>query len=280
MLTVDKFDPASLFPPFEGSLPAALRTSGELVLWEFHSLQRNTYSTERFLSGDPSRPDAVLRTIPVKNEFPLRFEANSAELVRYCANHALGLASDSEAAIAVDLVQSALSEIIQPHPFLWSAVSELVWRCHIVCAQDDDYDVSFSNPTIPFSVFISAPARNDRRSILRVAESLVHETMHLLLTLFELCCPLIDTASSWSMYSPWKREDRPAQGILHAMYVFYVIRWMWQQVALATPNEVDREFALRRIVEINGEMLSVRAFEDSPALTESGKLFLQWAFTR
>jgi HEXXH motif-containing protein len=260
-------------------LPAALRVSGERVLLEFHSLHRNTYSTERFLSGTPSKPDTVLRTIPVRNGSPLHLEANSGELARYCAKHALKLASDATTAIAVDIVQSALSEVIQPHPFLWSAVSELVWRCHVVCAQDDDYDVSFSDPTVPFSVFISVPTRDDRRSILRVAESLVHETMHLLLTHFELCCPLIDTTSSWSMYSPWKREERPAQGILHAVYVFYVIRWMWQQVALATRSEFDRNFAVRRIVDINEEILSVHAFEGSPALTESGSLFLRRAFT-
>src|SRR5580698_7782137 len=98
MLTAHKFDPASLFPPFNGSLPAALRLSGERVLLEFHSLERDTYSTERFLSGALSNSNAVLRTIPVANGFPLHFEANSAELVRYCAKHALGLASDSDIA--------------------------------------------------------------------------------------------------------------------------------------------------------------------------------------
>jgi HEXXH motif-containing protein len=279
MPTTHKFDPVGLFPPFAGALPNTLRMSGERVLFEFHSLQRDTYSTERFLTGDPSASLTVFRNIPVENGSLLHFERNSLELVRYCKQNGLELAKDTDTAIAVDLVQSAFSEVIKPYPFLLSAVSELVWRCHIICAQDDDYDVSFSDPTIPFSIFISVPARNDRRFILRVAESLVHETMHLLLTLFELSCPLIDTTSTWSMYSPWKRQERPAQGILHAVYVFYVIRWMWQQFAQAARSDQDRDFALRRVVEINEEMLSVRAFEDSPALTESGSFFLRRAFT-
>jgi hypothetical protein len=278
MLAAPKLDPASLFPPFEGSLPTVLRLSAECALLGFHSLTRDTYSTDRFLSGASSKCDAVLKTIPVGNGLLLHFEASSPELLRYCAQHALILASDADTAIAIDLVQAALSEVIQPHPFLWCAVSEIVWRCHIVLAHDDDYDVSFSDPTIPFSVFISVPARGDRRSILRVAESLVHEAMHLQLTLFESCCPLIDTASSWSMYSPWKQQDRPAQGILHGLYVFYVIRWMWQQISLSARIEIDHDFALRRIIETTDEISSVRALEECPALTKSGKLFLQQLF--
>jgi hypothetical protein len=278
MLTAHELDPARLLPPFEGSLSASLRLSGERALFEFHSLTRDTYSTELFLSGASSNPDALLQTVPVGNGSPLRFEASSPALMRYCAQHALSLASEIDSTIAIELVQTALFEVIQPHIFLWSAVSELVWRYHIVRAPDDDYDVSFSDPGIPFSVFISAPALRDRRSILRVAESLVHETMHLQLTLFEVCCPLIDTAYSWSMYSPWKQQERPGQGILHGLYVFHVLRWMWQQISLTTQNEMDRDFALRRIIDISEEISLVRALEGSPALTKSGKLFLQKLF--
>jgi HEXXH motif-containing protein len=279
MLTAPKFDPASLLAPFDCSIPTTLRIFGERTLLEHHSLTRDNYSTKSLLSGDISKPGMVLKTIPGGPKLLLHFETQSSELTRYCAQHALSLASDADTALVIDVVEAALSEVIRAHPFLWVAVSELVWRCHIVRAQDQDYDVSFSDPNIPFSVFISSPIRSDRRSILRVAESLIHETMHLQLTLFETCCPLIDTTSSWTMYSPWKQQDRPAQGILHGLYVFHVLRWMWQHVSLTTQNEIDREFARRRIVEINAEIASVRALEKSPALTKSGDLFLRKLFT-
>ena len=168
--------------------------------------------------------------------------------------------------------------MVEPSPFLWSSVSELAWRCHIVLPLNDDYDVSFSDPAIPFSIFVSAPARNDRSSILRVAESLIHETMHLQLTLFEGLCPLVDTASTWSMYSPWKQQKRSAQGVLHGLYVFCVLRWMWRQISQTTRDRTDREFALRRISEIDEEVSAVRALEESPALTEEGRHFLHQLF--
>jgi hypothetical protein len=278
MLTAPKLDPRRLLPPFEGSLPAALRLHGERELLEFHSLTRESYSTGGFLSGASSNHDDILRTISVGDGLPLHFEAGSLEVTRYCEHHALRLASKADIPSAIDLVQTALTEVIQPIHILWIAVSELVWRCHIIRAQDDDYDVSFSDPSIPFSVFISAPISTDRRSILRVAESLVHETMHLQLTLFETSCPLIDTTSAWSMYSPWKQRARPAQGVLHGLYVFYVLRWMWQQISLTTRDGLEQGVALNRIIEISEEISSVRALMDSPALTESGILFLHELF--
>jgi hypothetical protein len=278
MLTTPNLDPTSLLPAFGGSLSVTLRLSGERDLLEFHSLTRDTYSTERFLSGDSTKHDDPKDTIPVGGGFFLCLEPISLELIRYCAQHDLSLARNADAHLSVGLIRAAVYEMIKPFPFLWNAVSELVWRCHLVLAQDKDYDISFSDPAIPFSIFVSAPTWSNRRSILRIAENLVHEAMHLQLTLFESSCPLIDKASCWSMYSPWKQQERPAQGILHGLYVFCVLRWMWQQIVLTTKNEEDRDFSHRRIIEINEEVLSVRPFENCPALTKSGRLLIDKIF--
>lgn len=273
-----ELDPTILVPPFPASLPVLLRASGEHALLKYHSLTRDSYSTERLLSGTVSKSLALRTSIPIEGAFPVQFEGRSPELDRYCAQHNLKLKNDDDSINAFYLVQTALSDVVRPYHFLLSAVGELVWRCHIVESEDDDYDVSFSDPAIPFSIFISVPTRAERRSVLRIAESLIHETMHLQLTLFELCCPLIDPLSSWSMYSPWKRQARPAQGILHGLYVFHVLRWLWQQISKTTNSELDREFALGRVNGINEEISLVRAFEESPALNKSGDLLLSSLF--
>ena len=278
MLTDHNLGPSSLIPPFAGSLPGTLRLAGEVALLRFHALTRETYSTERFLYDSPDKIAAVSNTIRVASSNQLFCESNSPELLRYSSEHGLKLANSADTNRAIDLIRAALLEVIEPYPFLRTAVSELVWRCHIVVAKDDGFDVSFSDPAIPFSIFVSAPARNDRTSILRVAENLIHETMHLQLTLFEGLCPLVDTASTWSMYSPWKQQERPAQGILHGLYVFFVLRWMWGQISQTTANRIDRDFALRRISEIDEEVSAVYNFVASPALTEAGKHFLQRLF--
>ncbi len=271
-------NPAILLPPFEISLPAVLRLSGEPSLLKYHALTRETYSTAGCLSDSPYNNKVVLKTIPVASGALLICEGRSPELVHYCAEHDLRLACDDDADRATSLLEAAVLEVVQPNSFLWSAVSELSWRCHILLSHDDDYDVSFSDPAIPFSVFISAPVRDDRSSTLRIAENLIHETMHLQLTLFENLCPLVDTASPWSIYSPWKQQKRSSQGTLHGLYVFCIIRWMWRQLLQTARNSTDIEFALRRILEIDEEVSAVRNLEDSPALTDAGRHFLRHLF--
>jgi len=268
----------ALLPPFAGSLPTSLRVIGERALIRSRSLTRFSYSTERLLAGKAGRRNSTLRRIRAQNGLVLELEAVSDAVECYSKQHELALANNLEAGAASAIVQEALNEVLQPHYCLCLAVSELVWRCHVIVAKEADYDVSFSDPEIPFTIFISVPTQNDRSSLLRVAENIVHETMHLQLSLFERCCPLIDTASAWTLYSPWKHEPRPAQGILHGLYVFHVLHWLWQRTAESMQNDSDHSFALRRICDIEREISAVRAIEDSAALTPAGKLFLQRLF--
>ena len=261
----------ALVPPFDPSLPRTLRQIGEEALAACHRLTRGDYSTERFLN--PTAPDAdhVLRNIVVDGGLQLRCEVPSQAVIRYCLDHGLTLADEDQCLATAKILESALSQVIHRDPHLRSAVAELAWRCHIVRAHDDAYDVSFSDPNIPFSIFVSVPEAQNRRSMLRVAENLVHETMHLQLSLFEQSCPLIDCAVPWSLYSPWKREERPAQGILHGLYVFIVLRWMWRNVLTDSTNFDDQIFAQRRIEDIDSEIRAVRELEGAPALTEYGR---------
>jgi HEXXH motif-containing protein len=277
MRAAPDIDPGSLLPPFDLSLPVTLRLAGESGLFRSHSLTRENYSTQGFLFDSMDNP-AILRAVPMSSGNVLVCEAPSPGLLRYCAERGLSLATHADADRATDLIEAALVTVVKPFPFLWSAISELAWRCHPLLASDEDYDVSFSDPAIPFSVFVSAPIRGDRSSLLRVAESLVHETMHLQLTLFETLSPLIDKTCDGFMYSPWKRQERPLHGILDGAYVFFVLRWMWRQVADTSEDSIDRNFALRRITEIDDEISTVPSLESSPALTEKGRHFLHQLF--
>jgi len=269
----------ALLPPFAGSLATALRVIGERALLRSRSLTRYTYSTERLLSGKAERSSPALKSIRARNGLVLELEAVSDAVACYSKQHELTLASNIDACAVSAIVQAAINEVLQPYYCLCLAVSELAWRCHVIIAKEADYDVSFSDPEIPFSIFISVPMQNDRSSLLRVAENIVHETMHLQLSLFEGCCSLVDTASTWALHSPWKHQQRPAQGILHGLYVFHVLRWMWQQIAQSTQTASDRTFALHRICDIEREINAVRApLENSPALTPAGNVFLRRLF--
>lgn len=170
-------------------------------------MTRENYTTERFLSDSPTADTLLLKAIPVENDRLLRCEAASPALVSFCSERGIKLANSVYAEQATKLLEIALFDVIKPLPFLWAAVSQLVWCCHVVLGQDDDYDIS-----------------------------------------------------------------------LHGLYVFYVLRWMWRQISQTTHRSIDRDFALRRILDIKEEIDAVRALEDSPALTGAGKRFLQELF--
>ncbi len=119
-------------------------------------------------------------------------------------------------------------------------MTELVRAVHLIASVGEDYDSSHSDPAILFSIFISVPSLPGRRSLLRVAEGLVHETMHLQLSLFETICPLVDGSVDWGLYSPWKQKKRQTRGIMHGLYVFGVLKWMWQRVQDSNRFDDDR----------------------------------------
>lgn len=116
-----------------------------------------------------------------------------------------------------------------------AAVGTLVRSVHRVAPKAPGYDLSHSEPGLPFSVFVSIPA-GEPSDAMRVAESLLHEAMHLQLTLIERHAPLI--TGEGEAYSPWQQCVRPIQGIVHGLYVFGAIDdWLW--LCAASPSATD-----------------------------------------
>jgi HEXXH motif-containing protein len=84
-----------------------------------------------------------------------------------------------------------------------------------------DFDVSHSEPALPYSIFVSIPPTS-ATSAARLAESILHEAMHLQLSLIEAEEPLV-SAPEQAGWSPWQTVERPVQGLLHGLYVSAVI---------------------------------------------------------
>jgi len=164
--------------------------------------------------------------------------------------------------------------ILNRIPSLQLTVASLVRSLHVIKPEDDDYDVSFSEPHIPFSVFVSVAEKRIRADALRAAEAIVHEAMHLQLTLIEEVVPLVAPSHS-KYFSPWRREYRTAQGVLHALYVFRVIDNLL--VELLSQNsfpEACYDFALERRAHIADQIHEVESFRDCSDLTLDGISFV------
>lgn len=110
---------------------------------------------------------------------------------------------------------------------LMATLTPLVRAIHRLEAAPD-YDISHSDPALPYSIFLSIPPPSATAAI-RLAESILHEAMHLQLSLIEGETPLVAHRHQRT-WSPWLARERPAQGVLHGLYVFAVIFEALEQV--------------------------------------------------
>jgi len=155
------------------------------------------------------------------------------------------------------------------------SVSQLVRSVHRVRAPGAGYDFSHSEPGIPFSVLLSNPA-GERHADLRLAESLLHEAMHLQLTLIEREASMVGVLPGTG-YSPWQGRERPVQGLLHGLYVFTAIdQWLRLVGADTSPDREGSLYVERRLAEIGAEVREVANLATSPALTALGRDLVEY----
>lgn len=147
-------------------------------------------------------------------------------------------------------------ETIASVPSLSASVGSVLHVLHVALPEGPDYDVSYSDPEVPFSIFVgvSPEGGGDRVEDLRLAEGILHEAMHLQLTLVEEVLPLI-VDEMVSHYSPWQSTMRPARGILHGIYVFAVIRDLMKAVLDdRSSDDAQRRHASERIDTASSEI--------------------------
>lgn len=155
-------------------------------------------------------------------------------------------------------------------PELERLVRQLVRDIHPLSAEPG-YDVSHSQPRWREAIFVSCPERGDDVGALRLAESVVHEAMHLHLTNEEERAPLV--AAPWeAAHSPWRDTARPVQGVMHGLFVFACIHHFLQTLAVAAPLDDDvRRHVGDRLRTITEEMAQVDLGELSRSLTPRGQ---------
>ena len=262
--------------PWLPDLTAPLAEWGDEVLRDRTGITAADYGTERVLARSAEVPRHVVARLPsrVGVDGPTRQMAVEF-LTEGCIGpyRDIGLyfyTPDEVASLTIlRCLQDAIIVLAQI-PTLRATVVTLARTCHVLKPDNDAYDVSHSDPLVPFSAFVSVPQSRGQTDALRVAESLVHEAMHLQLTLIERLLPLVEE-SDQTYFSPWKGTQRSPRGVLHALYVFRAIDSFFGRL-LALPGwpVVCVGHMRRRRCEIARQISEVRAFKDHPALTEVG----------
>jgi HEXXH motif-containing protein len=171
-------------------------------------------------------------------------------------------------------------KVIKRVPTLTTTVEALVRSLHLIKPANDEYDVSFSEPHMPFSIFVSVPRQRETINSLRVAEAIVHEAMHLQLSLIERIVPLV-SATNRRYFSPWRHQYRPLDGLVHAFYVFSVIDRFIEKLPTDLRLFLDcSRYLERRHSDIKKQMLEIDSFRESPDLTASGKRLVRGLSTQ
>lgn len=240
----------------------------------------DSYGTARVIARDASAPRRIIACVPMISGADCLIRELQVEILdrvftrRYKqADVDLYTAQDLGALDVSVRLKEALN-VLKHIPSLFTTVVTLVRIIHVLDPRDDEYDVSFSEPHIPFSIFTSIPRRSDINSPLRLAEAIVHEAMHLQLTLIEQDAPLV-VESGLNYLSPWRREFRASGGVLHALYVFRVIdAFLTKLLACASLAEGCLDYVRDRRDQIARQMDEIKSFRQCPELTPLGTAFV------
>lgn len=161
------------------------------------------------------------------------------------------------------LLVTAAAGWIARMPQLARVCRDVVHFIHLLEAEAG-YDLSHSEPRWRNTILVSVPEREDQIGALRLAESVVHEAMHLHLTIREQHQRLV-VQSAGTMASPWRPEPRPVRGVLHGLYVFGSLSYFFQGlIDDGALGPAGRGHLSRRLSEIAEEVQSI----DLPALCD------------
>ncbi len=237
-----------------------------------HGFVMANYGTHRWLERDPAAGRLELAKLDLGDSIECRIEELPASSrVRY-ERSGLVLSGAISIETHVEAVRSALS-VIALVPGLFATVAAYLRILHVLQAPGMDFDVSHSDPEVPFSIFVSVPFSR-REGRIRLAESIIHECMHLQLTMIDNALPLVDDREA-SAFSPWRQRQRPLLGVLHGLYVFSVIDACFRALDrswLLTPGE--RMFVAKRRGEIAQEVAQVAHLVTVGGLTDDGRVLV------
>ena len=136
------------------------------------------------------------------------------------------------------------------------------------------FDISHSEPRWPHTIFISVPGRPSEVSALRAAENIIHEAMHLQLTILERAGPLIADRAA-TMASPWRKEPRNFQGVMHGFYVFRCIAAFFSALSVSGHlNTEGIDHVRKRREQITEELSRLDYDQLAQGMTPVGRDFL------
>jgi HEXXH motif-containing protein len=232
---------------------------------------QKSYSASRLLRLDPSASREGHMSVDAGWKRPLLVECFDDTMRSHYGSLGLRRAPPETfcaRAFEEDLSRAmSLLDRVKP---VGATIRTLVWSVTPLGVEGPDYDTGYSDPRVPLSIFIGVHSSADGVSPIRLAEGVLHEAMHLQLSLVEDVVPLVSGSGDWRP-SPWQGRLRPMQGLLHGLYVFRVVQdYLRAAVAAGRLTAADHRHALIRIEQIDDECAQLAGLSESNDLTADG----------
>ncbi len=236
-------------------------------------LSEQTYHTTWFLREDGnssernvSSQQSFIATLDVVLELP------SPKLSPFYQSHGLEPLSQSEIEESASIEKLRVAfEMLRNVPEAYDCIGLLVKCIQVLKQPDPEIDISYSHPDIPFTIFVTVCQDAGPTESLRVAESILHEAMHLKLSLIEEILPLIKPNAAGRYFSPWRDEPRPAKGVLHGLFVFRAVLEYLEELGRRSDANLNSHSQFR-IFDIKEELNKLESFLFCPDLTSRGTL--------
>jgi HEXXH motif-containing protein len=258
-------------PLWETDLTAKLVEGKYQELTNIGIVNKQSYSTGRALGFSDAAPNKQF--LFSNQEAVVYMEKFDKEtLADFYEEH--GLLPITERTIIKAKAASQLKDaliILSLIPECIACVTDLVNCIQVVASEGPEYDTSYSHPKLPFTIFVSVCEDDSLNARLRVAESILHEAMHLKLSLIQEEIELVKPNTTATFFSPWRNVPRPLMGVLHGIFVFRAIQDFFKLIK-DDSQLANREcnFAAYRISDIATDFQALQYFTNQKDLTKDG----------
>ncbi len=175
-----------------------------------------------------------------------------------------------------DSIEKSVSLIKNCNELLFEEIITTIKVIVPVAAENVDVHSSASYKNIPGMIVLSLTS-----DISILAEAIVHEYHHLKLYLIQNLDPLISgDADTAVYYSPWRKDPRPLNGILHGTYVFFQVLYFWCLFFSKGLKLLNEERIKQRVFMIKKQLdISLKTLIDNAVFTQIGGTYIKKIYT-
>lgn len=171
-------------------------------------------------------------------------------------------------AIIIERLQNAFA-FLESVAAAAQSVAALVRVLHPLSVASADSSFSYSDPMIPFSVFIGVPATPTNNVAHCIAEQVLRQAMYIQLSLIDKTVPLLSPLRA-QLEPSSRRTGTYTDDVLHRLYSLRAVQHFMAICVGGTLTPEEREYCETRVDSIDNEIAEIGDVLACPGLTDEG----------